>query len=51
MISQSIMILASELLDWPGASAAGVLLLVVSLALVILYNRLFSLDRLWGNAK
>jgi putative spermidine/putrescine transport system permease protein len=51
MISQSIMILASELLDWPGASAAGVLLLAVTLALVILYNRLFSLDRLWGNAQ
>jgi putative spermidine/putrescine transport system permease protein len=48
MISQSIMVLASELLDWPLASAAGVLLLVVTLALVMLYNRFFSLDRLWG---
>jgi len=51
MISQSIMVLASQLLDWPAASAAGVLLLIVSMALAMVYNRFFSLDRLWGGAQ
>ena len=48
MISQLIYTLASDMLDWPLASAVSVLLLVVSLAIVLVYNRLFSIDRLWG---
>lgn len=48
MISQSIMVLANELLDWPLACAAGVLLLIVSLVLVTIYNRFFSDERSWG---
>ncbi|MGO8866587.1 MAG: ABC transporter permease [Alphaproteobacteria bacterium] len=48
MISQTIMVLASDLLNWPLASAAGVLLLVVTTVLLALYNRFFSLDRMFG---
>ncbi len=50
MISQIISTLANDMLDWPLASAVSVLLLVVSLAIVLVYNRLFSIDRLWGGA-
>jgi ABC-type spermidine/putrescine transport system permease subunit I len=50
MISQLIYTLASDMLDWPLASAVSVLLLAVSLVIVIVYNRLFSIDRLWGGA-
>ncbi len=48
MISQIIMLVATELFDWPLASAAGVLLLAVTIAVVIAYNRAFSIERLWG---
>jgi len=48
MISQSMLLLASELLDWKTASIAGTLLLFVTTILVLIYNRLFSIDRLWG---
>ncbi|MFI5023794.1 MAG: ABC transporter permease [Alphaproteobacteria bacterium] len=48
MISQTIMVLAGDLLNWPLASAAGVLLLVVTTVLLALYNRFFSLDRMFG---
>ncbi|HLI11429.1 MAG TPA: ABC transporter permease [Alphaproteobacteria bacterium] len=48
MISQTIMVLAGDLLNWPLASAAGVLLLVVTTILLMLYNRFFSLDRMFG---
>ena len=50
MISQLIYTLASDMLDWPLASAVSVLLLIVSLVIVLIYNRLFSIDRLWGGA-
>ena len=50
MISQLIATLSNELLDWPLASAAAALLLFLSLLIVLLYNRLFSVDRLWGGA-
>ena len=50
MISQLIYTLASDMLDWPLASAVSALLLAVSLVIVIVYNRLFSIDRLWGGA-
>ncbi len=50
MISQTIMVLASDLLDWPMASAAGVLLLVVTTILTLIYNRFFNLGRMFGNA-
>lgn len=48
MISQSIDVLASRLLDWPLASAAAVLLLAVTTLIVLAFNRWFGLDRLWG---
>src|SRR5207302_683907 len=48
MIAQTIMIDASQLLDWAQASAAGTVLLVIVVAIATVYNRYFSLDRLWG---
>jgi putative spermidine/putrescine transport system permease protein len=48
MISQIIMLVATELLDWPLASAAGALLLAVTVVVVVVYNRTFSIERLWG---
>jgi putative spermidine/putrescine transport system permease protein len=48
MISQIIMQVAIDLLDWPLASAAGVLLLAVTSVIVIAYTRAFSIERLWG---
>jgi putative spermidine/putrescine transport system permease protein len=50
MIAQTIMVEASQLLDWPQASAAGAVLLVITTAIAGIYNRYFSLDRLWGGS-
>jgi ABC-type spermidine/putrescine transport system permease subunit I len=50
MIAQTIMVEASQLLDWPQASAAGAVLLVITTAIAAIYNHYFSLDRLWGGA-
>jgi ABC-type spermidine/putrescine transport system permease subunit I len=50
MISQSIDMLASKLLDWPLASAAAVLLLVVTIAILVAFNRVFGFDRTAGGA-
>jgi putative spermidine/putrescine transport system permease protein len=50
MIAQTIMVEASQLLDWPQASAAGAVLLVITTVIAAIYNRYFSLDRLWGGA-
>jgi ABC-type spermidine/putrescine transport system permease subunit I len=51
MIAQTIMVEASQLLDWPQASAAGAALLLITTAIAAVYNRYFSLDRLWGGAE
>lgn len=51
MISQTIMIEASENLDYERASAAGVLLLVITMVIVVIYNRYFGLERLWGGSE
>jgi putative spermidine/putrescine transport system permease protein len=51
MISQTIMIEAAENLDYERASAAGVLLLMITMAIVAVYNRYFGLDRLWGGTE
>jgi putative spermidine/putrescine transport system permease protein len=51
MIAQTIMIEASQLLDWAQASAAGMVLLVITTAIATVYNRYFSLDRLWGGSE
>jgi putative spermidine/putrescine transport system permease protein len=48
MIAQTIMVEASDLLDWGQASAAGFVLLVCTTLIAAVYNRYFSLDRLWG---
>jgi putative spermidine/putrescine transport system permease protein len=50
MIAQTIMVEASQLLDWAQASAAGAVLLVVTTLIATAYNHWFSLDRLWGGA-
>lgn len=50
MIAQTIMVEASQLLDWPQASAAGAVLLVITISIATIYNRYFSLDRLWGGS-
>jgi ABC-type spermidine/putrescine transport system permease subunit I len=41
---------ASQLLDWPQASAAGAALLLITMTIAAIYNRYFSLDRLWGGS-
>jgi putative spermidine/putrescine transport system permease protein len=51
MISQTIMIEANENIDYERASAAGVLLLLITIAIVAVYNRYFGLDRLWGGTE
>src|SRR5205085_10166243 len=48
MIAQTIMVEASQLLDWPQASAAGAVLLIITTSIAAIYNRYFSLHRLWG---
>ena len=50
MIAQTIMVEASQLLDWAQASAAGAMLLLITLSIATIYNRYFSLDRLWGGS-
>jgi putative spermidine/putrescine transport system permease protein len=50
MIAQTIMVEANELLDWGQASAAGFVLLVITTLIAAVYNRYFSLDRLWGGS-
>ena len=48
MISQLIVTVSSDMLDWSLASAISVVLLLVSLGVVVVYNRFFSIERLWG---
>ena len=50
MIAQTIMVEASDLLEWGQASAAGFVLLVITTLIAAIYNRYFSLDRLWGGS-
>ena len=51
MIAQTIMVDASQLLDWPQASAEGAVLLLITTTIAAVYNRYFSLDRLWGGSE
>src|SRR4029077_20420571 len=50
MIAQTIMLEATQIQDWETASAAGTLLLIVTTIIAAIYNRYFSLDRLWGGS-
>ena len=50
MISQLIVTVSTDMLDWSLASAVSVVLLGVSLVIVVVYNRFFSIDRLWGGS-
>ena len=50
MIAQTIMVEATQILDWEHASAAGALLLIITTVITAIYNRYFSLDRLWGGS-
>jgi ABC-type spermidine/putrescine transport system permease subunit I len=45
------MVEANQLLDWPQASAAGAVLLLITTSIAAVYNHYFSLDRLWGGAE
>ena len=51
MIAQTIMVEATQILDWEHASAAGAILLLITTAIVAIYNTFFSLDRLWGGSE
>jgi putative spermidine/putrescine transport system permease protein len=51
MISQTIMVEANEHLDYERASAAGVLLLLITMTIVTVYNRYFGLEKLWGGSE
>lgn len=51
MITQTIMIEATENLNYEHTSAASIMLLIVTMAIVMVYNRYFGLDRLWGGGK
>jgi len=51
MIAQTIMLEAGQLMDWEQASAAGFVLLVITTVIATIYNRYFSLDRLWGGSE
>jgi putative spermidine/putrescine transport system permease protein len=51
MIAQTIMVEANDLLDWGQASAAGFVLLAITTTIAAIYNRYFSLDRLWGGSE
>ncbi len=48
MISQTIDMLASQLLDWPLASAAATLLLVSTMVLLVAFNARFGFERTLG---
>jgi putative spermidine/putrescine transport system permease protein len=48
MISQLIAQQVEELLAWGFASALATVLLAVTLAVLVVYNRVAGLDRLWG---
>lgn len=48
MISQLIAQQVEELLAWGFASALAAVLLAVTLAVLVVYNRVAGLDRLWG---
>jgi putative spermidine/putrescine transport system permease protein len=48
MISQLIAQQVEELLAWGFASALATVLLVVTLGVLVVYNRVAGLDRLWG---
>src|SRR5262249_2428475 len=43
MIAQTIRAEGSQLLDWPQASAAGAVLLLITTSIAAVYNRYFSL--------
>jgi ABC-type spermidine/putrescine transport system permease subunit I len=51
MISQTIDMLAGQLLDWPLASAVAVLLLVLTLVPLALLNRRFGFERAMGGGR
>lgn len=51
LISQTIDMLASQLLDWPLASAAAMLLLVLTVAPLAVLNRRFGFERALGGGR
>lgn len=51
MIAQTIVSEATMMLDLNRASAAGVVLVILAMAITVVYNSYFSLDRLWGGVR
>lgn len=48
MIAGLIAMEITEVLDWGVASAMAAVLLAITLFIIMIYDRLFGLDRLWG---
>jgi ABC-type spermidine/putrescine transport system permease subunit I len=51
MISQTIIVLATDLINWPLACAAGLLLLLLSTLVVLVYNWFFNISDALGRAQ
>jgi len=51
MISNLIQIQVVDLLNWPFASAMSIILLVVTLIIFYIYNRVLGYERLWGGVR
>ena len=51
MLSNLIQIQVVDLLNWPFASAMSTILLIVTLFIFFIYNRLLGAERLWGGVK
>lgn len=51
MITQWIVILVTTILDWRQAASLSVLLLAATLVILVLYNRWFGVEQLWGRSR
>ena len=51
MISNLIQIQVVDLLNWPFASAMSIILLIVTLIIFYIYNRVLGYERLWGGVR
>ncbi len=51
MISNLIQIQVVDLLNWPFASAMSIILLIVTLFIFYIYNRVLGYERLWGGVR
>ena len=51
MLSNLIQIQVVDLLNWPFASAMSIILLIVTLVIFYIYNRVLGYERLWGGVR